>query len=367
MYCRAHAEPSMIDVNSRRCAHPGGCDKQPAYNVPGERRGLFCRDHADATTMTNVVSRRCAHPGCDKHPSFNVSGETRGLYCADHADKLKKMVDVRKPRCAHTGCVKKPVFNVPGETRGLYCRGHADDSMVDVLSRRCAHPGGCDKQPAYNLPGEKSVLYCRAHAPEASVDVVNRRCKECDDRTVRNAKYDGYCLRCFVYLFPEQKVSRGYKVKEAHVSEFVAQVFHDRPIEITYDRTLAGGCSARRPDTFLECYTHGVFEETDETQHDTEKYCSCENKRMMQLFEDAGSRPIVFVRFNPDAYTDSHGVRHPSCFKYHKRLGVPVIRDQAVWEARLAVLKERLLYHVATIPEREVTVEHLFYDGFHAL
>ena len=30
--------------------------------------------------------------------------------------------------------------------------------------------------------------------------------------------------------------------------------------------------------------------------------CSCENKRIMEISQDLGHRPIVFIRFNPDEY-----------------------------------------------------------------
>ena len=41
--------------------------------------------------------------------------------------------------------------------------------------------------------------------------------------------------------------------------------------------------------------------EVDENKHDT-YYCSCENKRIMQLSLDLGHRPIILIRFNPDQY-----------------------------------------------------------------
>ena len=70
--------------------------------------------------------------------------------------------------------------------------------------------------------------------------------------------------------------------------------------------------------------------------------------------------------FDPDSYTDAAGSKHASCFKYHKQHGVPIVADKSIWEERLRVLKDRIMFHIENIPECEVTVEHLYYNGFHS-
>jgi hypothetical protein len=55
-----------------------------------------------------------------------------------------------------------------------------------------------------------------------------------------------------------------------------------------------------------------IIIEVDENQH-TEYDCSCENKRTMQLSQDLGHRPIVFIRFNPDDY-EKDGTSVTSCW-----------------------------------------------------
>ena len=172
-------------------------------------------------------------------------------------------------------------------------------------------------------------------------------------------------MRCFLNKFPDVKVSRLYRLKEQHVSNFIAAAFGD--LAIRFDRKIEGGCSQRRPDAYIDCGTHVIVQDTDEDQHNTDKYCSCEDKRTMTLFRDGGSVPLVALRFNPDGYKDAKGNKHPSCFKYHKTLEVPLVADKEALEKRLEVLRQRIQYHIDHIPDREVTVEHLFYDGFHAL
>lgn len=35
-----------------------------------------------------------------------------------------------------------------------------------------------------------------------------------------------------------------------------------------------------------------------------------------------------------------------------------------MWEARIGTYLERLAYHLIHVPDCEITVEHMFYDGF---
>jgi hypothetical protein len=204
-------------------------------------------------------------------------------------------------------------------------------------------------------------------------DVVNKRCEHEGCTTqVRNANYKGFCLRCFVYLHPGQKVARSYKVKEQHVIDALAKGDLGLPAGVvpTCDKRVdgTGGCgSGRRPDWLADLGTHSLIVEVDEEQHagyDT----TCETKRLMQLFGDLGDRPLVVVRFNPDDYVAACGRRVPSPFKHLAKLGVPVVSRQAEWDARTARLVSVVRGHVARglrdgAPPREVTVDRLFFDG----
>ena len=101
--------------------------------------------------------------------------------------------------------------------------------------------------------------------------------------------------------------------------------------------------------------THVIIIEVDEEQH---KYydTNCEITRINELFTDFGDRPIVFIRFNPDAYDNKK-----SCFKYHEQFGVPLINDKKDWENRLETFKKSIEKHIKTVPE-ETIFEYLFYD-----
>ncbi|CAM9807982.1 unnamed protein product, partial [Phaeothamnion confervicola] len=76
------------------------------------------------------------------------------------------------------------------------------------------------------------------------------------------------------------------------------------------DCAVKGGCSKRRPDLRLELGVFTLIVEIDEEQH---KNRSCEEKRIGELFQDLGNRPLVVIRFNPDKYT-REGATHQGVF-----------------------------------------------------
>lgn len=174
-------------------------------------------------------------------------------------------------------------------------------------------------------------------------------------------KYKGFCIRCFVHLYPDNTVVKRYKTKESLVVECVKKSFPDQTL--IFDKKIEGGCSRYRPDIFLDCLTHSIVIEVDENQHNSYD-CNCENKRMMVIFEDLGQRPLVFIRFNPDDYIDDQGKNVKSCFNYTSKLGLPSVKKEKEWKTRLDVLINRIEYHVSNVPQQELTLEHLYYDGF---
>jgi len=123
-----------------------------------------------------------------------------------------------------------------------------------------------------------------------------------------------------------------------------------------FDKRIDLGCSLRRPDIRIECFTHTIIIECDENKH---QGYSCENKRTMEIFQDLGNRPIVFLRFNPDQYKDDNGIIIDGCFK--KTTLISNSLQTKEWTRRITILKERLDYHYKNVPTKEITIEHLFY------
>ena len=165
------------------------------------------------------------------------------------------------------------------------------------------------------------------------------------------------CARCYYKVNSHLEKPRQFKVKEDRVFDAVKARFPE--LELWKDVMVDGGCSKRRPDIFIERLTHSVIVECDENQHRGAGY-SCDNMRTMQLFEDLGSRPLVFIRFNPDSYRRD-GVRVGGCFERTEiTKALRVVKSE--WDRRIVVLLERVASALGTIPEREVTVEKLFFD-----
>ena len=130
------------------------------------------------------------------------------------------------------------------------------------------------------------------------------------------------------------------------------------------DKTISGGCSLRRPDLMVDLGYQVVIIEIDENQH-IDYDCSCENKRLMQLSQDVGHRPVVFIRFNPDKYTMSNGKSITSCWGINK-FGLACVKPSKVkeWNERLVALKNMVQYWLEpeNISEKTVQVVELFYD-----
>jgi len=356
LYCASHKKEGMVNVISKPCNFPG-CNIRPIFNIEGETKGFYCSEHK-LEGMVNVISKPCNFPDCNIRPAFNIEGETNALYCASH--KLEGMVNVISKTCIHPDCKIIPTYNIEGETKGLYCSSHKLEGMVDVKNKTCIHPD-CKKQPIYNIEGEPNALYCSAHKSEGMVNVISKTCNNEWCPTYVQDKYEGYCLRCFMYMFPDKPVTRNYKTKEFAVVEHIKTKYP----EFTWiaDKKVQDGCSMKRPDLLLDLGYQIINLEVDENQHKTSGY-NCENKRIMQLSQDLGHRPIVFIRFNPDNF-NKQGENITSCWGINKK-GICVVKKSKKdeWTQRLTALETQIDYWVKPENKTDKTIEiiQLFYD-----
>jgi hypothetical protein len=346
LYCGKCKDDDMVDVVSKKCIK---CrKKQPKFNKPRETIALYCGDCKD-DDMVNVVCKKCIK--CKtKQPIFNKPGEKTALYCGKCKDD--SMVDVINKKCIKCK-TRHPSFNKPRETIALYCGHCKEDDMVDVVSKKCIK---CkSKQPYFNKHGETIALYCGDCKDDDMVDVKNKRCLTplCD--TFVSKKYRGYCTRCFLYLFPDESVSRNYKTKERTVVEFINKTFTE--YRIINDRVISGGCSKKRPDILIDIGTHCVIVEIDENEHIN---YNCESKRMMEISQDLGHPNIVFIRFNPDSYTDTDGNKIKSCWKVNKQ-GICVVNNDTKWNERLDTLRKQVEHWLHNVPDKHITEVNLYY------
>ncbi len=167
-------------------------------------------------------------------------------------------------------------------------------------------------------------------------------------------------MACFAHNFPDEPVARNIKLKEIEVRDYIRAAFPD--MDWICDRTVPDGCSRKRPDMVVDLGTHVLFVEIDETQHKGKGY-SCDTKRMMELMVDIGLRPVVFIRFNPDAYVDADGNTVSSCWGVDKNgIGRVKPTKRTEWKGRLVCLEAMVRKWVTSVPEREFTLEKLYYN-----
>ena len=354
LYCFEHKLPGMVDVKSKKCAHDG-CSKIPAYNMPGQRKRLYCSEHK-LPGMIDVLSKRCLHDGCSKIPGFNMPDQKKGLYCSEH--KLDGMVDVVHERCAHDGCSKHPTYNMPDQKKGLYCKEHKLEAMVDVVNKKCAHDG-CSLRPYFNMPDQKTGIYCSEHKLPGMVSTQSKKCQvpRCKHDALygksehhraqfcEKHRHDGHihvfkerqcsmCEKDYAFVLPETRakycmehcpneefenaVKRLCKycdlresskfvcvdcVQRSHKKEWGVVKHLRKHIDTRFkydDYHLNTECTRRRPDIHFDLATHSVIVEVDEGEH-KDRSDSCECARLNEIVNSIGGKPVVFVRYNPDA------------------------------------------------------------------
>ena len=358
LYCGVHKKENMVNVRNKTCIELD-CKKQSSYNIDGQSKALYCCVHKKEN-MVDVKNKTCIEPDCKTRANYNVDGKSKALYCSVH--KKENMVDVKNKTCIDPNCKRQPTFNIVGQKEGLYCSVHKKENMINVKSKTCIEPD-CKKQPNFNIDGKKEGLYCSVHKKENMVDVKNKTCKTPLCSIQVKEKYDGYCYFCFVHMFPDLPTTKNYKTKEKEVAEYITKTFSQYTWIV--DKKIKDGCSKRRPDLLLDMGEQILIIEIDENQH-TDYDCSCENKRLMEISQDLGHRPIIFIRFNPDEYYIRDN-KIQSCWGYDKK-GLCKLKPKYIneWNERLLVLKQQIEYWSNPLNKTNKTLEviQLYFDNF---
>ena len=332
------------------------CRIRAYFNINGEKEGLYCVAHK-REEMIDVIHKTCIEKDCKTQAVFNYKGNKAGIRCSKH--KEEGMIDIKNKTCDTVGCISRANFNYEGMKYSRKCSKHKEEGMIDIKNKTC-DTVGCGIVPVFNYKGNKAGIRCTKHKEEGMIDVKHKRCITplCD--TIPSK--EGYCSRCFYFTFPDKPQERNYKSKEILVTNYIKDNFKD--YKVTFDQIISQGCSRRRPDIFIELYTHCIIVEVDEDQH--LGYDSiCENKRIVELYQDLGYRNIVYIRFNPDKYKvkDENGkvktIR--SCFSKDKD-GKIKIGSSKDWNHRLEKLKDCITKNIENIPFKSISYEYLFYD-----
>jgi len=179
-------------------------------------------------------------------------------------------------------------------------------------------------------------------------------CQYCHFVYVGPSRYKPYCFPCYCVLHPNEEIPRRYRLKEHYVGDAIQKEFGES-MTLVFNKTVEGGCSKRRPDIRMDFGSHCVMIEIDENRH---LNYSCEEKRMVDLYEDVGFRKCVFLRFNPDGYRIG-AKRYSTPFSFTATGAMMV--EETEMTRRMEELLQRVHYFKAHEPAQALTMEYLFY------
>jgi len=150
----------------------------------------------------------------------------------------------------------------------------------------------------------------------------------------------------------------NYGTKEKAVADYIKNEF------IGYDWICGKsvGASGCRPDVLLMLPNYNIVIEIDENQHSSYNVDD-ESHRMKQIHKDLKCKDIVFIRFNPDTYTNVKGERVTSCWRQIKS-GIIKVSKPSEWPTRLKTLNATITHWLNHTPTKPITVVKLYYDGY---
>lgn len=330
------------------------------------QRKNTCKE--DGCTLAQVAGAYCtAHAkerGICRKDNCADCKSVRGTYkdgkdllcrgCRDKRVETNAELDITSINALCEVCDEvRPSFAPTESGKPLRCKGCCEGLDWRCVTNQLCEVLDCNQVPRWALPGQSKPLRCDAHVEKS--DVNPKACQHCKLANSSGMKcYAPYCAGCFFFLFPENPRTKRYKTKEQAFMIPLKELYPS----MTLDKTIDGGCSKKRPDGFVDCLTHSVIVEIDEDQHAGYEDI-CENRRMMEIFSDLGSRPIVFVRLNPDSYYRSDGKMIQSIFR--KRNGTMGF-NQKEFDRRYALLTTTVANSIAAIPTKSITVERLYFS-----
>jgi hypothetical protein len=347
LYCKKHipeeSKEKIINVHiaHKLCRHPN-CETIANFGIKGTKDALYCVSHCPEDSKdeyVDVKSKKCLE--CDKRPSFGLIGTILKLYCKDHVPNREEYEHIKKQKCVE--CDTVPSYGLRGTTKALYCKDHVPDKIkyTNVHAKKCSK---CDVIASYGFAGY-SPEYCATHKlPRMVINPKNKpkeeekMCEYCSTIIHYN---EMYCSGCKKYIELKQTVKSHQKELE------VQKILDDMEIKYVHDSIVEGGCSKKRPDFLIKTpLGHTIIVEVDENQHIRKTYtCECEITRMKQIYYDVGEEYLLFIRYNPDSYKATEGQ------------AIPKKKRQEIFKKYLKNSMERL-------PEYNLGVVYLFYDGY---
>jgi len=359
--CYDHKEDGMINIYDNTCQEIG-CNNIPEYSFNNDNCALNCFLHKKNDMIQNK-NRKCQTYGCFKWACYSVSGTNINIKCTKH--KNKDMIQNIGSRCKSENCSNMGKFKFEN-SNDSFCFDHKEEGMQKKYIYKCSD-NYCLNNGVYNYKNliikyELNTIngFCHEHRPINTVSIFSKICKSEWCLTIASvSKYKGYCCNCFIHIFPDDHISSKYKTREGAIVQFIQSAYSE--LSWIYDKKIVDGCSKRRPDLFLDLGYQIIIIEVDENQH-VDYNVECENKRIMEISQDIGHRPIIFIRFNPDSYTEN-GIEHKTCWTEIKN----TISNEMIneWNDRLNKLKSTIDFWINPENKTDKTIEliKLFYDS----
>lgn len=380
LYCSKH-NPNRnlyVDLSSKFCQQDD-CKKHAIYGVAGTKVPLYCSEHGQEHGYINIKNKQCEYANCTTKATFGEKKYKNGSninknvhFCVKH--KPDGYVSLSHKLCDYEDCYVRATFG--GEDNKVkWCVKHKDVKSKDVVSKKCLL---CNQQATYGSVIDRKLTHCSDHGkPLGLVNIKTKKCINKDCTNLCMFGYKGYSPEyCSIHMLPRMVYNPTSYEKEddkkcdiclnsIHYNEtrcsycqtelkIEKEVFKKKENEIkellelnnvsfVYDKIVYKGCSSFRPDFFIQTKWGTIVLEVDEHQHMRHYNTDCELTRMKQIFYDTGEMYLLFIRYNPDNYDGK------------------IIYDN---KNRKKILIDTINKYMNTIPEYNLSVIYLFYNGF---
>lgn len=236
---------------------------------------------------------------CSKQPVYNHPGEKQGIYCNEH--KLPGMIDVGRKTCleCNTGANYGKLFS-----QKTHCAKHKKDNEFSNNNPSCEIEN-CQEQPYYTEDNQNYPKRCENHKFSDDKNIVEKPCGLCGLNNFLNEK-NSLCSDCDKFNKPKLPDRKELIIKRFLENNNISFESHDKTVKssqywTTPETVTTTVCSLTRPDFILDYTFFKVCLEVDEFQH--RNYLKeCEFARMGNIHGDLGGTPLLFIRFNPDPY-----------------------------------------------------------------
>jgi hypothetical protein len=339
---KGHNKCKKCEYQRRKCKH----GKQKSFCIDCNGGGI------------------CEH---GKRKSFCI--DCYGSAFCEHGKYKSYCIDCGGSQICEHGKYKYICIDCGGN--GVCKHGKRKSQCID-----CGGNGICEHgKRKYDCIGCGGSQICEHGKYKSHCIVCNPNCAciLCKNKYVnKRTPFYPHCEECFSNLYPDHPKVRHYKRKENYFQDELQTRFEndEEDYKMIFNKIIDNGCSKRRPDILLDLLLFTLVVECDENQHKHESYTpECENKRIMSLFEDLGNRPIIFIRFNPDGYTDNKKYIK-GCFKdiidENRKKYYEINYEE--WDKRIDSVEEKIREYIdmakrGKYPEKEITIEKLYYDN----